>query len=42
MLEEVYYIPRLCNNLVSLGQLTESGHIIVIDEDELEVYNKDP
>ena len=42
MLEEVYYIPRLCSNLVSLGQLTESGHKIVIDEDELEVYNKDP
>ena len=42
MLEEVYYIPRLCSNLVSLGQLTESGHKIVIDEDELEVYTKDP
>ena len=41
-LEEVYYIPKLCSNLVSLGQLTESGHKIVIDEDELEVYNKDP
>ena len=41
MLEEVYYIPRLCSNLVSLGQLTESGHKIVIDEDKLEVNNKD-
>ena len=38
MLEEVYYIPNLCSNLVSLGQLTESGHKIVIDEDELEVF----
>ena len=42
MLEEVYYIPRLCSNLVSLGQLTERGHKFFIDKDELEVYNKDP
>ena len=42
MLEEVYYIPRLCSNLVSLGQLTETGHKIIIDEDKLEVYNKSP
>ena len=41
-LEEVYYIPSLCSNLVSLGQLTESGHKVVIDEDELEVFYKDP
>ena len=41
-LEEVYHIPSLCSNLVSLGQLTESGHKVVIDEDELEVFYKDP
>ena len=41
-LEEVYYIPSLCSNLVSFGQLTESGHKIMIDEDELEVFYKDP
>ena len=41
-LEEVYYIPSLCSNLVSWGQLTESGHKVVIDEDELEVFYKDP
>ena len=41
-LEEVYSILRLCSNLVSLGQLIESGHKIIIDKDELEVYYKDP
>ena len=42
MLKEVYYIPTLCSNLVSLGQLTEIGHKIIIDEDELEEYDKNP
>src|SRR6185312_17441273 len=42
MLQEVYYIPRLRSNLVSLGQLTETGHKIVMDEDELEVFIKNP
>lgn len=36
----VYYIPRLRSNLVSLGQLTENGHRIVMDDDVLEVHNK--
>lgn len=41
-LQEVYYIPKLCSNLVSLGQLTETGHKVVMDEDELDVFIKSP
>lgn len=40
MLQNVYYIPRLKSNLISLGQLTESGHKITMDEDCLEVIEK--
>jgi hypothetical protein len=36
----VYYIPRLRSNLVSLGQLTECGHRIEMDDDVLEVHGK--
>jgi len=42
LLRDVYYIPRLKSNLVSLGQLTESGYRIVMDEDVLEVFEKNP
>ncbi|XP_031490481.1 uncharacterized protein LOC116257672 [Nymphaea colorata] len=42
LLNEVYYIPRLRSNIVSLGQLTEAGHKVVMDEDELEVFVKNP
>ncbi|CAD6344099.1 unnamed protein product [Miscanthus lutarioriparius] len=37
VLSNVYYIPKLRSNLVSLGQLTEIGHRIVLDDDLLEV-----
>ena len=37
---EVYYIPKLKSNLMSLGQLTEVGHMVVMDEDYLEVVEK--
>lgn len=40
LLPEVYYIPKLCSNLVSLGQLTEIGHKIVMDDELLEVFDK--
>ncbi|XP_039840923.1 uncharacterized protein LOC120700756 [Panicum virgatum] len=40
LLQEVYYIPRLCSNLVSLGQLTEIGYKVVMDGAELEVFDK--
>jgi hypothetical protein len=39
-LGDVYYIPKLRSNLVSLGQLTESGHRIEMDDDGLEVHDK--
>jgi hypothetical protein len=40
VLSDVYYIPRLRSNLVSLGQLTEMGHRVLLDDDMLEVVNK--
>lgn len=40
LLQEVYYIPRLRSNLVSLGQLTEIGCRVVMNEDELKMYDK--
>lgn len=39
-LHEVYYIPKLKSNLVSLGQLTEVGHKAVLDDDYLEISDK--
>lgn len=42
LLQDVYFIPRLCSNLVSLGQLAETGHKVIMDEDELEVVHKNP
>lgn len=42
LLQDVYYIPSLCCNMVSLGQLTETGHRVVMDEDVLEVFDKCP
>lgn len=41
MLTEVYYIPRLCSNIVSLGQLDESGCKIVIEDGELCILNRE-
>jgi hypothetical protein len=42
LLDDVYYIPSLCCNMVSLGQLTETGHRVVMDGDDLEVFDKNP
>lgn len=36
---EVYYIPTLCNNIISLGQLSENGNRIVLKGDYLWVYD---
>jgi hypothetical protein len=41
-LTEVFFIPRLRSNLISLGQLTEIGHRVVLDDDVLEVCEKNP
>ena len=40
VLSDVYYIPKLKSNLVSLGQLTEIGYKVMLDDDELEVLEK--
>jgi len=40
VLSDVYYIPKLKSNLVSLGQLTEIGYKVMLDDDELEVCDK--
>lgn len=42
VLSNVYFIPKLRSNLISLGQLTEIGHRIVLDDDLLEVSEKNP
>ena len=39
LLQEVYYIPRLCNKIISLGQLTEVGHKVIMDAEYLRVYD---
>ena len=40
VLSDVYYIPKLKSNLISLGQLTESGYRILLDENLLETIDK--
>lgn len=37
-LKEVYYIPTLCNNIISLGQLSEAGNKVILQGDYLWVY----
>ena len=39
-LQEVYYIPDLCSNIISLGQLSECGDEIKIREPYLWVHDK--
>lgn len=41
LLREVYFIPTLRNNIISLGQLSESGNRVVLDGNFLWVYSKD-
>lgn len=42
LLRDVYFIPKLRANLISLGQLTENGHMVVMDEDIITVTEKCP
>lgn len=37
----VFYIPCLCNNIISLGQMSEEGNKVVMHGDLLWVYEKD-
>lgn len=34
-LKELYYILTLCNNIISLGQLSEARNKVILDEDFL-------
>jgi transposase InsO family protein len=40
LLYDVYFIPKLKSNLISLGQLTEIGYKIEMDDDLIEVTEK--
>lgn len=40
MLREVYFIPMLCNNIISLIQLSEDGNRVVMHSDFLWVYEE--
>ncbi|KAF2321384.1 hypothetical protein GH714_040973 [Hevea brasiliensis] len=39
-LQNVYYIPRLKSNIISLGQLDEAGNSIVIGSGHLKLYDR--
>lgn len=39
VLKDVYYIPTLCNNIISLGQISEEGHKVMIDGEMLWIYD---
>ncbi|KAI0515512.1 hypothetical protein KFK09_008177 [Dendrobium nobile] len=39
-LSDVYYIPMLCNNIISLGQLTEQGCKAVMQGEQLFLFDK--
>lgn len=41
VLEDVYYIPSLRNNIISLGQLDESGNKIAIQHGILWMFEQD-
>lgn len=36
---EVYYIPELCNNIISLGQLSEAGNKVVLKGEFMWIYD---
>ncbi|KAL8154922.1 hypothetical protein AgCh_000326 [Apium graveolens] len=40
LLKDVYYIPMLCNNIISLGQLTEEGNRVILSGVHLWIYDK--
>ncbi|XP_074561659.1 uncharacterized protein LOC141817951 [Curcuma longa] len=39
-LHEVYYIPKLCSNIMSLGQLTETGNEVHMEGDTMKVIDR--
>ena len=40
LLREVYYIPTLCSNIISLGQLSEEGNKVILNGGHLWVYDE--
>lgn len=40
ILNEVYYIPYLCDNIISLGQLSENNNEVILRDMYLWVYDK--
>lgn len=40
VLNEVYYIPNLCNNIISICQLSEEGNKVWIKGEFLQVFDK--
>lgn len=40
VLTEVYYIPNLCSNIISLGQMSESGNKVILKGEYLRVFGK--
>ncbi|GJX94675.1 hypothetical protein Tco_0349261 [Tanacetum coccineum] len=41
IISHVYYIPSLKSNLLSLGQFTEIGCKVVMEDDKLQLYDMD-
>lgn len=41
VLKDVYYIPTLCTNIISPGQISEEGNKIVIHEEMLWIYDNE-
>jgi len=39
-LQEVYYIPKLCSNIISLGQMTEDGNKVLMEGDTMKVFDR--
>lgn len=39
LFHDVYFIPDLCNNIISLGQLSENGNKVILKEEFLWVYD---
>lgn len=38
--QEVYYIPKLCSNIISLGQMTEDGHEVHMAGETMKVFDR--
>lgn len=41
LLKDVYYIPSLCNNIISLGKLAEDGNKVIMNGVHLWVYDNE-